>query len=122
MVLGSALQALIGVARVALAVIALVCVPLADAVACSADETPASDVMIVAADQLAAPATDTGHDKGGSPDAAHCIHGHCHSSVAFNQSVADDVLQIESRIDAPARDASIALPGVATGLERPPKA
>src|SRR5262245_15490323 len=116
MFLGATLQAVIGLARIALAVIALVGVPLADAVACTGDEPPASLEM------TPDPPTQSGHTDTQPSDIAHCMHGHCHQAAAFHTTADSQGLLIERDANAPARNTSLLLPSVSGGLERPPKA
>ena len=122
MAFGLNLQALIGLARVALAAIALVGVPLADAVACSAEASPAAIEAAADADHQANPAADPSHGTEQSPDMAHCVHGHCHQSAAFNDMPSGHQLYAVTEAASPARNTSLVLPSVVGGLERPPKA
>lgn len=121
MTFGVTLDAIVGLARIALAAIALVIAPIADTFTCGSEEAPAAAEMVADAGPSAHAATDQDDHKGQSSDFAHCVHGHCHSSMTSNHA-AEQPFYAVAEAASPVRNASIALPSVSSGLERPPKA
>jgi len=116
---GLTLKSLVGLVRVALAAIALVGVPMADALIC-ADEAPDhAAVHAVAANDAAAPSSDSDREP---VDVHQCMHGHCHHAGTYAGVVSHDVPAHEVNSDVFPRELAFSLQSVATGLERPPKA
>lgn len=112
--------------RIALAAVALVGAPLADAVTCTGDNPPAAMTGVADVQEsfgnLYHPTADkSDHEKSGKGDVQHCVHGHCHQPAAPQPAIETGMLQVaEAVIDR--ADDPIALAKAATGLERPPKA
>lgn len=125
MAFGSIIQAVLGLARVALAAILLVGVPLAEAATCGGEGAVAPIEMAGSADTAAAvfaDRSDIAHDYKTGGDAQHCIHGHCHHSTPFKSNDAASPVVLEaSAVLQPISTASV-LTRVIGGLERPPKA
>ena len=124
---GSVFQVMMRLARVALASIVLVGVPLAEATTCAGEEvsfTIDASVVSEGANIAVSDAGDVGsdHDSQLPKDAEHCIHGHCHHSTPFQDSeqIASAVTEGRANVLLPISDN--ALSRVSTGLERPPKA
>lgn len=124
MLLGSTLQAVLRLARVALAAILLVGVPLAEAATCGAEVLPTTLEAVAISDtevavDSATPATEHSKQTGEAP---HCIHGHCHHGLSWKS--ADGAADIIASADANAEsdERGFVLARVITGLERPPKA
>lgn len=119
---GIAIEALLKLARVALASLLLVGVPMADAFACAGEEFASHGGADAAADNVVA-ATPVPPEQGGEPagDAQHCIHGHCHHSTPFRSADVASELVLTSAIAANRPENQLALARVSTGLERPPK-
>lgn len=124
---GSAFQVMMRLARVALASIVLVGVPLAEAATCAGEEVSSTinaSVHSEGAYIAVAGASDVGadHDAQLPKDAEHCIHGHCHHSTPFQDSeqIASAVTEGRANVLLPIFDN--ALSRVLSGLERPPKA
>lgn len=116
MYFGSTLQAILRLARVALAAILLVGVPLAEAATCGGEV--ASSSIEAAAENPASPA-DHGQQPG---EAQHCIHGHCHHATPFKTVDVANAVQLNVATNAISREPGFILARVVTGLERPPKA
>lgn len=123
MSLGSTLQAILRLARVALATILLVGVPLAEAAMCGA-EAQTETVAFTEMDQATAiDATSNGADHGTQSDEApHCIHGHCHHATPFKSVETNSAVSLAVDADTVTHEQSFVLAHVVTGLERPPKA
>lgn len=119
---GIAIEALLKLARVALASLLLVGVPVADAFACAGEEF-ASHAEVEVAEAKATAATPAPSEQGGEPagDAQHCIHGHCHHSTPLRTADVASALVLTSAIAADRPENQLALASVSTGLERPPK-
>lgn len=110
---------LAGLVRVALAAIALIGVPMADALIC-ADEAPDhAAVHAVAANDVSTPASDNDREP---VDVHQCMHGHCHHAGTYPSFASQDVLVHDVGSDVFPRELAFSLQSVATGLERPPKA
>lgn len=125
MAFGTSIQALLKLARVALASLLLVGVPMADAVACAGEEMPAHASALAdgdAADQLSASADASEYEQQSGGDAQHCIHGHCHHSTTMKVDEAATKPTSEAAIAMSPQTGAVAIVGVANGLERPPKA
>lgn len=119
---GIAIEGLLKLARVALASLLLVGVPMADAFACAGEEFESHGAVEVAADN-GATATRAQSEQSGDPagDAQHCIHGHCHHSTPFRTADAASKVILTTAIAANRPENQRALARVSTGLERPPK-
>jgi len=123
----SALQALMKLARVALAFIMLVGVPMADAAACASEEFTSTVELSVASDHATVGVADIAassgdHDAGLPADAQHCLHGHCHHSTPFSDGeAAVQGLATTATAVAPLGP-DMMLARLSAGLERPPKA
>lgn len=125
MAFGTTLQALLELARVALASLLLVGVPMADAAACAVEDMPAQTSAVTAdgAEQVLTASTDTSdHEQQPEGDPQHCIHGHCHHSTTAKVSVAEAKPASEAVIAMSPQTGAVAIVRVANGLERPPKA
>lgn len=125
MLIGSTLQAVLRLARVALATILLVGVPLAEAATCGAEALPTAHQSVAVADADVATADNanqsTDHDKQPG-EAPHCIHGHCHHGLSWkNVDGASDVV-LTAEANQVSQEPGFILVRVITGLERPPKA
>lgn len=122
---GLVLEAVLGLARVALASILLVGVPLADAATCGAENPHSAIETVMGSDNaqtlMAVETGDAEHDSQ-SPDAQHCIHGHCHHSTPFRGSESTAPSIAETSIKTELVNGPVILARVSTGLERPPKA
>jgi hypothetical protein len=126
MAFGSTLRDLFSLARVALASILLVGVPMADAATCAGEETSVSIEASVAAydsveagDNGAADSRD--HDRQPGDD-EHCIHGHCHHAAALkNSDTSAHDLTMDLAAFAPAGPDTV-LTGATAGPDRPPRA
>jgi len=125
MVLGSTLQGWFALARVALASILLVGVPIADAAACAGEEITGSVEASVAADDLVE-AGDNGASGSGNHDRRpgddqHCVHGHCHHAAAFrNSDTSAHALTMDATAFARAGPDTV-LTWASAGPERPPR-
>lgn len=124
MAFGTALQALLKLARVALASLLLVGVPMADAVACAGEEIPAHAASFADSDgagelSVSGDVSELEQQTGG--DAQHCIHGHCHHSTTMKVDEAATKPTSEAAIAMSPQTGAVAVVGVANGLERPPK-
>jgi hypothetical protein len=120
-------RAVLRLARVALASILLVGVPLAEAATCAGEDfAAASEFSIAVADgALLASADDSvgGDDHGSQPAGdAHCIHGHCHHSTPFKDSERVAPVVAESSAIAQSLVSDGVITRVSAGPERPPKA
>ena len=120
MIFGSTIQALIGWARIALASVVFVLVPMADASTCAKD-SPAG-VEMVASVEAAADVGGQDHSQQKSGDVSHCVHGHCHQQMNEANPVSVDVQWMSKAPLIASIDAGALLPRFMTGLERPPKA
>jgi len=113
-------------ARVALASILLVGVPLAEAATCAGEDfAAASEISIVADGAVLASADESvgGDDHGSQPGGdAHCIHGHCHHSTPFKDSERVAPVVAESSAMAQSLVSDGVITRVSAGPERPPKA
>jgi hypothetical protein len=125
MAFGTTIQALLKLARVALASLLLVGVPMADAVACAGEEIPSHASAFADSDAVEelSVSTDTSeHEPQSGSDAQHCIHGHCHHSTTMKAGVEEAKPTSEAAIAMSPRTGAVAIVRVANGLERPPKA
>lgn len=126
MAFGSTLQALMGLARVALASVLLVGAPMADAAICAGEEFSSStEASVASASDVAreeAALAGGEHDSQSPGDAQHCVHGHCHHTTAVksNEDVAR-AMTVGATAIAPI-GTDMVLAHVSAGLERPPKA
>jgi hypothetical protein len=121
---GSIIQAVLGLARVALASLLLVGVPMAEAATCGGEGVHAAAALTVAASD-AAPAADADgldHDINTGGDDQHCIHGHCHHSTPFKTNETASPLVVQASAVLQPILTAVALTRVSVGLERPPKA
>ncbi len=116
---GSVIEAVLGLARVALASILLVGVPMADAATCGAEDIHGASS---AAAVIAVDVDDGDHDSRSSGDVQHCIHGHCHHSTPFRGDESALPSIAESSIRNELLNGPIILARMSAGLERPPKA
>lgn len=117
------IQVLRKLARVALASVLFVGVPMADAFACAAEKPP----VFVAADTiesgpLVAASDSHDHDGQTGGDAQHCIDGHCHHGTAFRGDVEVEQVFVEASASVMPHETVVLLTRVSGGLERPPKA
>lgn len=119
---GIAFEALLKLARVALASLLLVGVPMADAFACAGEEFTAHAGVEAATDSIA-DATPAPSEQSGEPagDAQHCIHGHCHHSTPFRSADVASELVLTTAITGNRPENQFGLVRVSSGLERPPK-
>lgn len=126
MLIGKAFEAIVRFARVAIASLLLVGVPIADAVACTGEDFQNAAVHdLVSADaveHVAAASDDIDGDAAPQGDDQHCVHGHCHHSAMIRSSVEGAAVLIELPIKQSRPDISVAVALVVGGLERPPKA
>ena len=120
---GSIIQAMLGLARVALASLLLVGVPMAEAATCGGEGMRAPVELTVTASDAATAVDADGldHDTTGGGD-QHCIHGHCHHSTPFKTNDAASPLVVEASAVLQPISTAVALTRVSVGLERPPKA
>jgi len=121
---GNTIQALLKLARVALASLLLVGVPMADAFAC-AGETSSTSIVAeeMAINSVATTAVDdAGHEGQAGGDAQHCIHGHCHHGAAFRGDVETANTFATVSVGVKPHGTAVVLSRVPGGLERPPKA
>lgn len=113
-------------ARVALASILLVGVPLAEAATCAGEDlSVAGEISIAhAVGAVLASANHPGDDGHGTHPAgdAHCIHGHCHHSTPFKDSERVTAVMAESSAIVPSLISDSVITRVSAGPERPPKA
>lgn len=126
MLIGKAFEAMVRFARVAIASLLLVGVPIADAVACAGEDLQNGAVHdLVSADAVehVAMASDD-NDEGGAPqgDDQHCVHGHCHHSAMIRSSDQGPAVLVELPIEQARPNTSIAVARIVGGPERPPKA
>ncbi len=125
MLIGKAFEAIVRFARVAIASLLLVGVPIADAVACAGEDLQNGAAHdLVSADTVEhVDVTSDGIDEGGAPqgDDQHCVHGHCHHSAMIRASVESAAVLVELSIKQARLDTSIAVTRFLGGLERPPK-
>lgn len=119
----STLQAILRLARVALAAILLVGVPLAEAATCGGEVASSGIEAAVGQATTVAdnPAGDADHGRE-SGEAQHCIHGHCHHATAFKTVETANVVRLTTVAKTHTRETDFALSRVVVGLERPPKA
>lgn len=123
---GSIIQAVSRLARVALAAILLVGVPLAEAATCGGEglnapiEAASSAADMVSA--VTADADDVSHDYSTGDDAQHCIHGHCHHYSPFKSNDAVSPVMLDASAESKPISSAVLLTRVISGLERPPKA
>jgi hypothetical protein len=123
MAFGSFIQAVLRLARVALAAILLVGVPLAEAATCGGEMAFAGETVDTASDASTVQVADgVAHDSKSGGDAQHCIHGHCHHSTPFKADDTASPLVVESSVGVKPALTSVVLMHVSGGLERPPKA
>ena len=123
MAFGSIIQAVLGLARVALAAILLVGVPLAEAATCGGETAFAVETVDTAADASTVQVADgAAHDYKSGGDAQHCIHGHCHHSTPFKAEAEASPIVLDASTGMKPSLASVVLTHVSGGLERPPKA
>jgi hypothetical protein len=113
-------------ARVALASILLVGVPLAEAATCAGEDLMATGQISNAHADGASRASayhpgDDGHGTQPAGD-AHCIHGHCHHSTPFKDSERVAPVVAESSAIAQSLVSDGVITRVSAGPERPPKA
>lgn len=120
MTFGSILEAVGGLARVALAAAALVIVPLADAATCALDEV--APVSEAAMDAPVHDHSTANHEDGDTGDTQHCAHGHCHHAGAFVDAGLGVVAQFDLRGGAVTPERVGLIRDMPGGLERPPKA
>lgn len=119
---GNSLEALLKLARVALAALLLVGVPMADAFACAGETSPSSaSADVVAIDAVA---DSNGHSEDGhsGDDGQHCIHGHCHHGTLFRSDAMVTNTLAEASTSVKPHQVAVSLTRVPGGLERPPKA
>jgi hypothetical protein len=126
MQLGTTLGTLMALARIALASIVLVVVPLADAATC-AGETVAGEIEVGAASgpsEVAVQITagDVGHDSQLPGDAQHCIHGHCHHATTLKDGESISQVLAVGAISVEPLRTDMVLAHMSAGPERPPKA
>lgn len=125
MAFGSIIDGLSKLARVALAAMVLVVVPLADAATCIGEETHAAVELGSVADEVVAddqPVVDDVSESRSTGGDQHCVHGHCHHGVPYKASEqAAELLTVQSREVFVVRP-EVDLSGIASGLERPPRA
>lgn len=124
MLLGNTIQALVKLARVALAALLLVVVPMADAFACGGEKSPASLTTETAATVSTEIAFGASHEHGGQPagDAQHCVHGHCHHGTPFRSDASETHVIVTVSASITPHVQTVILTRVPGGLERPPKA
>jgi len=123
MAFGSILQAVLRLARVALAAILLVGVPLAEAATCGGETAFAVENVDMASDATTVQVADgVAHDTKSGGDAQHCIHGHCHHSTPFKTDDTSATIVLEASASMTPAMASVVLTHVSGDLERPPKA
>ena len=116
---GLTLGGLVGLVRVALAAMALVGVPMADALIC-ADEAPDhAAIHSVAANDVSTPSSDSDREP---VDVHQCMHGHCHHAGTYSSFASQDVPAHDVGSDVFPRELAFSLQSVTPGLERPPKA
>lgn len=124
MAFGLIINALSKLARVALAAMLLVVVPLADAATCVGEETQTVTEIVGVMDQVAADgqvAATSAEDPGAAGGDQHCIHGHCHHGIPYKTSdQAADPINMQSR-DVFLLQTDVAVSRVASGLDRPPR-
>ncbi len=125
MAFGSTLQRLFALARVALASILLVGVPIADAAACAGEEITGSVEASLAADDLVEAGDDGGsgsgdHDRRPGDD-QHCVHGHCHHVAAFRNSDTSAPALTMDATAFPRAGLDTVLTWTSAGPERPPR-
>lgn len=109
------LQVLIRLAHAALAAVALVVAPIAEAAVCSGEESQVAAELAV---------TDGGDTQDQAPQPAgdqHCIHGHCHHVTAC-QTASNGVVALTRSEPARLADPGANVRAVVFSLERPPKA
>ncbi len=117
------MQAVLGLARVALAAILLVGVPLAEAATCGGETAVVVGTVDTAADVPKVQVADgSAHDSKSGGDAQHCIHGHCHHSTPFKADDTASPVVIEASSGMKLAMTSVVLTHVSGSLERPPKA
>ena len=123
MAFGSIIQAVLGLARVALAAILLVGVPLAEAATCGGETAFAVETADAASNATTVKAADgVAHDSQSGGDAQHCVHGHCHHSTPFKTETAASPVVLEASAGMKSAMPTAVLQHVSGGLERPPKA
>jgi hypothetical protein len=121
------IAAMLKLARVALASMLLVGVPMVDAVACAREDahTAVEQDLHVDAEvlTLSVDAERPDHDTSPGGDAQHCVHGHCHHSTPFRDMADNEVSLIfeSSRAVLPFAGSAV-LKHVPLALDRPPKA
>ncbi len=124
MFFGNAFEALLRTARVALASLLLVGVPIADAVACTGEEFPSHAAIAASDDEAASTASSTRtSDHGNQPasEGQHCIHGHCHHSTPLRISDATVRPADGTTLSVVWPENQRALERAPSGLERPPR-
>ena len=123
MAFGTIIQAVLGLARVALAAILLVGVPLAEAATCGGETAFAVEAVETAVDASKVQVADgVAHDSKSGGDAQHCIHGHCHHSTPFKTDETASPVVLEASAGVKVTMTSVVLTHVSGSLERPPKA
>lgn len=114
-------------ARVSLASMLLVWVPLADAATCASDdmtkvvaamEAP-SDTSV---DASIASSGEADHDANRFGDSQHCVHGHCHHATPLRDGERHIQAMTEARSRTLPRHTDSVPTHVSAGLDRPPKA
>lgn len=122
----SLIQALVGLARVALASFVLVWVPLADAATCAGNDNVSIEVSIAgdsatSVDLKSPPVGKSSENNSTPSDAQHCVHGHCHQTAAPQSASVVLIALASADVNMPSLQAH--MPScIAVCLERPPKA
>jgi len=125
MLFGSPVEALMRLARAAIASLLLVGVPLADAVACGGEDfatVSESSADVETPEAVGAVAAQHDDHSQAPDDGQHCIHGHCHHATTLRGDEAKSGPVSEAQIEVAALPTSVAVSRIAHGLERPPKA